>query len=130
MEQSRCKYWIRSTSSLTKVTHCSTRSNIQKPALGLGSPQNRDYLFREQLHRPDSTVRPTINTIWPTPQQARYCAMICSSSFRARCSANRSGDPIVPQKRPDLYAIDDAELEAGIEMAHRSLIEVDDATGR
>src|SRR4051794_14246006 len=47
-----------------------------------------------------------------------------------RCSGNRSGDPIVAGQRPDYYAINYPELQAGIEIAHRPLIEVDDAARR
>jgi hypothetical protein len=47
--------------------------------------------------------------------------------FRVRCSANRSGDPIVAGKRPNFYVMNDPELQAWIEMAHRPLIEVNDA---
>ena len=50
--------------------------------------------------------------------------------FRVRCSANRSGDPIVAGKRPNFYAINYPELQAWIEMAHRPLIEVNDAARR
>ena len=50
--------------------------------------------------------------------------------FRMRCSANRSGDPIVAGKRPNAYAIDYPALQARIEMAHRPLIEVNDAARR
>ena len=50
--------------------------------------------------------------------------------FRVRCSGNRSGDPIVAGKRPNSYAINYPELKAWIEMAHRPLIEVNDATRR
>ena len=50
--------------------------------------------------------------------------------FRVRCSANRSGDPIVAEKRPDYYAINYPELQAWIEIAHRPLIEVNDAARR
>ncbi len=50
--------------------------------------------------------------------------------FRVRCSANRSGDPIVAGKRPNTYAINYPELQAWIEIAHRPLIEVDDAARR
>ena len=50
--------------------------------------------------------------------------------FRVRCSANRSGDPIVAGKRPNTYAINYPELQAWIEMAHRPLIEVNDAARR
>ena len=50
--------------------------------------------------------------------------------FRVRCSANRSGDPIVTGKRPNSYAINYPELQAWIEMAHRPLIEVNDAARR
>ena len=50
--------------------------------------------------------------------------------FRVRCSANRSGDPIVAEKRANSYAINYPELQAWIEMAHRPLIEVDDSAGR
>jgi hypothetical protein len=50
--------------------------------------------------------------------------------FRVRCSANRSGDPIVAEKRPDYYAINYPELQARIEIAHRPLIEVNDAARR
>ena len=48
--------------------------------------------------------------------------------FRMRCSANRSGDPIVARKRPNSYAIKYPAMQARIEMAHRPLIEVNDAT--
>lgn len=50
--------------------------------------------------------------------------------FRVRCSANRSGDPIVAEKRPDYYAINYPELQARIEIAHHPLIEVNDAARR
>jgi len=50
--------------------------------------------------------------------------------FRVRCSANRSGDPIVAGKRPNCYAINYPELQAWIEIAHRPLIEVNDAARR
>lgn len=50
--------------------------------------------------------------------------------FRVRCSANRSGNPIVAGKRPDYYAINYPELQARIEIAHRPLIEVNDAARR
>lgn len=50
--------------------------------------------------------------------------------FRVRCSANRSGDPIVAEKRPDYYVINYPELQAWIEIAHRPLIEVNDAARR
>ena len=50
--------------------------------------------------------------------------------FRVRCSANRSGDPIVAGKRPNYYAINYPELQAWIEIAHRPLIEVNDAARR
>ena len=50
--------------------------------------------------------------------------------FRVRCSANRSGDPIVAEKRPDYYVINYPELQAWIEIAHRPLIEVNDAVRR
>ena len=50
--------------------------------------------------------------------------------FRVRCSANRSGDPIVAEKRPDDHAINHPELQAWIEIAHRPLIEVNDAARR
>src|SRR6267143_103673 len=50
--------------------------------------------------------------------------------FRVRCSANRSGDSIVAGKRPNSYAINYPELPAWIEMAHRPLIEVNDAARR
>jgi hypothetical protein len=50
--------------------------------------------------------------------------------FRVRCSANRSGDPIVAEERPDYYAIDHPELQAWIEITHRPLIEVNDAARR
>ena len=51
----------------------------------------------------------------------------CSNFFRVRCSANRSGDPIVAGKRANSYAINYPELQAWIEMAHRPLIEVNDS---
>jgi len=50
--------------------------------------------------------------------------------FRVRCSANRSGDPIVAGKRSNYYAINYPELQAWIEIAHRPLIEVNDAARR
>ena len=50
--------------------------------------------------------------------------------FRVRCSAKRSGDPIVAGKRPNCYAINYPELQAWIEIAHRPLIEVNDAARR
>ena len=50
--------------------------------------------------------------------------------FRVRCSANRSGDPIVAEKRPNSYARNYPELQAWIEMAHRPLVEVNDAARR
>ena len=49
---------------------------------------------------------------------------------RAMRSANRAGDPIVAEKRPDDYAINYPELQARIEIAHRPLIEVNDAARR
>ena len=45
-------------------------------------------------------------------------------------SANRSGDPIVTEKRPDDYAINHPELQAWIEITHRPLIEIDDSARR
>ena len=51
-------------------------------------------------------------------------------SWHVRCSANRSGDPIVAEKRPDYHAINYPELQARIEIAHRPLIEVNDAARR
>ena len=53
----------------------------------------------------------------------------CSTSF-ASDSANWAGDPIVAEKRPDYYAINYPELQARIEIAHRPLIEVNDAARR
>ena len=50
--------------------------------------------------------------------------------FRVRCSGNRSGDPIVAGKRPNYYAKNYPELQAWIEIAHRPLIEVNDAARR
>ena len=50
--------------------------------------------------------------------------------FRVRFSANWAGDPIVAEKRPDYYAINYPELQARIEIAHRPLIEVNDAARR
>lgn len=50
--------------------------------------------------------------------------------FRVQCSASRSGDPIVAGKRPNYYAINYPELQARIEIAHRPLIEVNDAARR
>ena len=47
--------------------------------------------------------------------------------FRVRRSANRSGNPIVAEKRPDDYIINYPELQARIEIAHRPLIEINDA---
>ena len=55
-------------------------------------------------------------------------AVLCF--FHVRCSANRAGDPIVAEKRPDYYAINYPELQARIEIAHRPLIEVNDAARR
>ena len=43
---------------------------------------------------------------------------------------NRSERPIVAGKRGNLYALNDAQLQAWIEMAHRPFIEINDATGR
>jgi hypothetical protein len=40
-------------------------------------------------------------------------AVLCF--FHVRCSAYRSGDPIVAEKRPDYYAINYPELQARIE---------------
>ena len=54
--------------------------------------------------------------------------MLCF--LHVRCSANRAGDPIVAEKRPDYYAINYPELQARIEIAHRPLIEVNDAARR
>ena len=54
----------------------------------------------------------------------------CARSFvivPMRILANGSGDPIVAGERPDTYAINYPELLARIEMAHRPLIEVNDA---
>jgi len=50
--------------------------------------------------------------------------------FRVQCSANRSGDPIVAGKRPHRDAIDYSEVQGRIEIAHRPLIEINDAAGR
>ena len=50
--------------------------------------------------------------------------------FGVPCSANRSGDPIVAEKRPNYYAKNYPELQAWIEIAHRPLIEVNDAARR
>jgi len=50
--------------------------------------------------------------------------------LRVQRSAHRSGDPIVAGKRPDSYAIDYSTLKAWIEMAHRPLIEINDAARR
>lgn len=47
--------------------------------------------------------------------------------LRVRRSANRSGNPIVAEKRPNCYAINYPELQAWIEIAHRPLIEINDA---
>jgi hypothetical protein len=47
--------------------------------------------------------------------------------FRVRRSANWSWDPIVAGKRPNSYFRNYPELQAWIEMAHRPLIEVNDA---
>ena len=47
-----------------------------------------------------------------------------------RCSTHRSGGPVVAGKRPDFYAMNYSELQAWIEMAHRPLIEVNDAARR
>jgi len=54
----------------------------------------------------------------------------CATFFSVRCSADWSGDPIVADKRPDYYAINYPELQAWIEIAHRPLIEVNDAARR
>ena len=37
---------------------------------------------------------------------------------------------MVAGKRGNLYAVNDAQFQAWIEMAHRPLIEINDATGR
>ena len=50
--------------------------------------------------------------------------------FPVRRSADRSGNPIVAEQGPDCYAINYAALHAWIEMAHRPLIEIDDAARR
>ena len=50
--------------------------------------------------------------------------------FRVRFSANWAGDPIVAEKRPDYYTVNYPELQARIEIAHRPLIEVNDAARR
>ena len=45
-------------------------------------------------------------------------------------SADRAGNPIVAEERFDDDAINYPELQARIEIAHRTLIKVDDAAGR
>ena len=57
-------------------------------------------------------------------------AIVLSLLPVVRCSADRAGDPIVAEKRPDYYAINYPELQARIEIAHRPLIEVNDAARR
>src|SRR6185312_4457835 len=49
-------------------------------------------------------------------------AVLCF--LHVRCSADRAGDPIVAEERPDYYAINYPELQARVEIAHRPLIEV------
>jgi hypothetical protein len=74
-----------------------------------------------------------------TPHSPRWQSEIPSkpsafsaSSIELFCgaSANRARDPIVAEKRPDDYAINYPELQARIEIAHRPLIEVNDAARR
>ena len=50
--------------------------------------------------------------------------------FRVRRSANRSGNPTVADSGLTSYVLYYAELHAWIEMAHRSLIEINDAARR
>ena len=59
-------------------------------------------------------------------------AALSASSIELFCgtSTNRARDPIVAEKRPDYYAINYPELQARIEIAHRPLIEVNDAARR
>jgi hypothetical protein len=68
------------------------------------------------------------------PASERFCAWLArplrAYFFRVRCSSNRSGDPIVAGKRSNYYAINYPELQARIEIAHRPLIEVNDAARR
>ena len=64
------------------------------------------------------------------PDIASLIRAALALSLSLQCSANRSRDPIVPGKRSNSYTMNYPELQARIEMAHRPLIEVDDATGR
>ena len=87
------------------------------------------------IRLPAAAVHGAERTFAETLMSAKCQAFPLSSRavlqlFRVRCSANRSGDPIVAEKRPDYYVINYPELQAWIEMAHRPLIEVDDAAGR
>ena len=54
----------------------------------------------------------------------------CTTSFRVRRLANRSGYPIVAGKRPNFYVMNYPKLQAWIEVAHGSLIQVNDAARR
>ena len=56
--------------------------------------------------------------------------LLLGQEDRVRRLANRSGYPIVAGKRPNLYVMNYPELEAWIEVAHGSLIQVNDATRR
>lgn len=51
----------------------------------------------------------------------------CCATFWCDGSANRPGGPIAAGKRPHLYIGNDPALQARIKMAHRPLVEVDDA---
>jgi hypothetical protein len=79
--------------------------------------------LRQQWHRLKDQRREGHRGV-PTVRRAVLCFL------HVRCSANRSGDPIVAGKRPNSYAINYPELQARIEMAHRPLIEVNDAARR
>jgi hypothetical protein len=86
------------------------------------------------------TTLPTATTSSAqTPHSPRWQSEIPSkpaafsaSSIELFCgtSTNRARDPIVAEKRPDYYAINYPELQARIEIAHRPLIEVNDAARR
>jgi len=89
-------------------------------------PRRRDVAAQLFL-RTDPAEMPLPETL-EKRRVNRWLALL--DFFRVRCSANRSGAPIVAGKRANSYAINYPELQAWIEMAHRALIEVNDPARR
>ena len=58
------------------------------------------------------------------------CRCCCRASRSTPPRGNWSGGPAAAGKWRNLYAINHAQLQAWIEMAHRPLIEINDAAGR